>query len=138
MYKFVMSKTFVWVLLSFAAAIALFTSCKDDITGQGPPDIVFPDSNISYGRYVQPLFDRSCAIPTCHSGDMPAKGLSLESYQKATEHLGIIYPGQPDASLLVLRIQGTIQPRMPLYRDPLTTNQINGIRRWIYEGAYNN
>jgi hypothetical protein len=40
--------------------------------------------------------------------------------------------------LLVQRIDGRIAPRMPLNSQALTTNQINGIKKWIDEGAMNN
>lgn len=114
-------------------------SCKDNITGEGPFDIVFPDSNISYNGLIQPLFDRGCAISGgCHAGEDPAAGLGMESYLRLTDRVGIVVPGSPDESLLQLRIDGRLNPRMPLNRPPLTDNQIRGIGRWILEGAINN
>jgi len=114
-------------------------SCKDSITGEGPFDIVFPDSNISYNNLIQPLFNRGCALTGgCHAGDEPASGLSLETYQLTTDRVGIVVPGLPDESILQLRIDGRLTPRMPLNRPQLTDNQIRGIRQWILEGAINN
>jgi len=120
-------------------ALASLYSCKDNLTGTGPFDIVFPDSNISYNSVIQPLFDKGCALAGgCHAGDQPAADLGLESYQRLTDRVGIVVPGSPDESLLQLRIEGRIEPRMPLFRPALTDNQIQGIRRWILEGAINN
>ncbi len=120
-------------------ALASLYSCKDNLTGAGPFDIVFPDSNISYNSLIQPLFDKGCALAGgCHAGDEPAADLGLESYQRLTDRVGIVVPGLPDESLLQLRIEGRIEPRMPLFRPALTDNQIQGIRRWILEGALNN
>lgn len=114
-------------------------SCKDSITDGGPPDVVFPDSNVSYSAHVQPLFNQGCTFTGgCHGGEDPAAALSLESYQRLTDRLGIVVPGSPDESILQMRIEGTLTPRMPLNRPVLTDNQINGIRRWILEGAVNN
>ena len=114
-------------------------ACKDSITDNGPPDIVFPDSNISYNSLIQPLFNQACTFSGgCHGGEYPAASLSLESYQRLTDRVGIVVPGSPDESILQLRIDGRITPRMPLNRPVLTDNQINGIRRWIQEGAVNN
>ncbi|HLF15588.1 MAG TPA: c-type cytochrome domain-containing protein [Bacteroidota bacterium] len=115
-------------------------SCKDSITGEGPfNDIVFPDSNISYNALIQPLFNRACSFSGgCHAGEDPAASLSLESYQRLTERVGIVVPGSPDESILQLRIEGRITPRMPLNRPALTENQIRGIARWILEGGINN
>ncbi|HEX7573748.1 MAG TPA: hypothetical protein VF514_11685, partial [Bacteroidota bacterium] len=51
---------------------------------------------------------------------------------------GVVVSGKPDASTLVLRIQGSVGARMPPGSYPLNQNQINGIRTWIAEGAKNN
>jgi len=120
-------------------ALTSFWSCKDNITGEGPFDIVFPDHDVSYNSLIQPLFDRACAFAGgCHGGDDPAAELSLESYLRLTTRVGIVIPGSPDESLLQLRIEGRVTPRMPLNRPALTDNQIQGIRTWISEGALNN
>ena len=113
-------------------------SCKDDVSSGGSCNIVFPDSNISYGKYVQPLFLCACAVPQCHTSDFKAGGLSFETYAEALETPGVIWRGNPDASTLVKSIEGSIQPRMPIDLPPLTSNQIKGIRRWILEGAQDN
>jgi hypothetical protein len=51
---------------------------------------------------------------------------------------GIVIPGNPEASQLVLRIEGRAGTRMPFGRNQLNQNQITGIRTWIAEGAKNN
>jgi hypothetical protein len=51
---------------------------------------------------------------------------------------GVVVPAKPDASTLVLSIQGSVGARMPPGTYPLNQNQINGIRAWIVEGAKNN
>ena len=134
-----MNKTIGFILGLVLIAWASWT-CKDDLVDQGTIDIVFPDSGVSYGRHVQPLFDRGCAFSGCHAGETPQRGLSLESYQKATERIGIIVAYDPDGSLLVMAIEGRAPNtrRMPLFRSPLTDNQIKGIRTWIKEGALPN
>jgi hypothetical protein len=40
--------------------------------------------------------------------------------------------------LLVQRIDGRLAPQMPFDSQPLTANQIAGIKKWIDEGATNN
>ena len=114
-------------------------NCEETISG-GTADIVFPDSNVSYGRQVEPLFIRTCAFSPCHSQDAMADGLSLESYQDAlSSKPGVILPGDTANSRLVWRIEGKHNTvRMPLNRPPLTDNQIKGLKRWILEGARNN
>jgi hypothetical protein len=50
----------------------------------------------------------------------------------------IIIPGNPSASELVKRIQGTSQPLMPLGGIPLDPTEIDTIVTWIAEGSPNN
>ena len=131
----------VGITLLIIVAAGVFYSCKDDTVDSGPIDIVFPDSNVSYGRYVQPLFDRGCAFSGCHGEDtFEFRGFSLDSYgHMMFGTLRVVQPTLPDNSILVRRIEGLDgKPRMPLDRTPLTTNQINGIKQWIREGAQNN
>ena len=132
------------ILLSLIALLLSFAvwSCEDTVSGGGGgSSIVFPDSGVSYGRHVQPLFDQTCAFISCHGSDtFTQRGFSLESY----DHLMfgttvVILRRFPDDSPLVWRIEG--RPgfaRMPLNRTPLTDNQIRGMRRWILDGAQNN
>ncbi|MBI5464273.1 MAG: hypothetical protein HY966_04890 [Ignavibacteriales bacterium] len=119
----------------------VWSSCKDAINDPKPSDVVFPDSGISYSKHVETLFSQSCATANCHGGSAPANNLNLErpSYLALTNHQpALVHNGDPDNSLLVWWIDGTKQPRMPNKLQPLTDNQIKGIRRWIKEGAINN
>ncbi len=118
-------------------------NCKDEITGG---TIVFPDSGVSYGKQVEPLFLENCAFSGCHGEDTYSeRGYSLEAYQHATARAGIIVPCipnqpcDPENSILVRRIEGLDGlPQMPISRPALNSNQINGIKTWIREGAQNN
>jgi hypothetical protein len=54
-----------------------------------------------------------------------------------------IAPGDPEASLLVLKVEardttGGIGAPMPLQYPPMTAEQVETVRRWIAEGALNN
>ncbi len=113
-------------------------TCKDNVTGTDISQIVFPDSNVSYGKQVEPLFLRACAIPQCHTSDTRAGDLSLETYSDAMERVDVIVPKHPEVSLLVLWINGSRTPQMPIGLPPLNANQIHGISQWILEGAQNN
>lgn len=113
-------------------------TCKDNVTGTNISNIVFPDSNVSYGKQVEPLFLAACAIPQCHTSDVRAGDLSLETYSDAMERVDIIVPKHPEISLLILWINGSRTPQMPIGLPPLNSNQIHGLSRWILEGAQNN
>lgn len=120
----------------------LVWGCKDTAnTGDdgSPSNIVFPSTNVSYAREVQPLFNQTCALVGCHDDGSHPSPLKLTSYGNAVLQLpGIVIPGEPDQSTLVFRIEGRVGARMPLNRNPLNQNQVNGIRTWIAEGGKNN
>lgn len=113
-------------------------SCKDD-RAETCDQIVFPDTGVvRYLSHVQPLFDCSCAFTGCHGPDTKEiRGFSLDDYDNFMTGASrqVIYRGDPDASPLILRVEGKIGVRMPPDRPPLNNNQINGLRRWILQGA---
>jgi len=116
-------------------------SCKGTApTGpdNSPSRIIFPDHGVSYANQVQPLFNEACNFAGCHDDGAHQSPVILTSYGEAMLVAGVIVPGKPDASTLVLRIQGSVGARMPPGAYPLNQNQINGIRTWIAEGAKNN
>ena len=124
----------------------LVWACKDDLSGDGTVDIVFPDTGVSYGKHVEPLFLRACALPGCHTRESKsdAGDLSLESYQDALSKSGVIVLGTTHGDTVSSRMVWSLEglhgvPRMPpIGRPRLTENQIRGIKQWIWEGAKNN
>ncbi len=121
------------MVIGFVLPFLIVFGCEDS-TGPGS-DIVFPDTDVSYSQHVQPLFDQTCALSGCHNDATRAGDLSLTSYHNLTQRPNIVVPGDPNSSLLYLRITGQIGQQMPLNRPPLTQNQQEGIRTWIVEGA---
>ena len=115
--------------------------CKDEITVPDVDPIIFPDASVSYSQHIQPLFQQACAVGGCHAGSTAQAGLNLSppSYNNLMNHVPrLVTSGLSGNSLLIQRLEGTIQPRMPLNGSPLNSNQLNGIRKWIDEGALNN
>ncbi len=132
-----------WMGIIMIASLWMI-ACKDE-SATNLNDIVFPASNISYSKNVQPLFTRGCVFAGCHGPDTYLeRGFSLESYQSLTPGAAheIVVPGDPDNSKLIWSIEGTngfeTTRRMPMGLSPLNDNQLQGLRRWIAEGAKNN
>ena len=125
------------VIVSVTVLSLALPACKNTLSSStGQTDIVFPDSNISYIRYVQPLFNLKCNFSGCHDDGTQAGGLSLTNYFSAISVPGVIVPKDTAHSILVQRITGAIQPMMPPPpSSPLTQNQIQGLKKWIAEGA---
>ena len=119
-------------------AALIVPSCKDEKPNTS--GYLLPDSNISYSRDIDPLFAQTCLGSQCHSGSSPAQGLNLEppSYGKLIFYVPTLVVPRDTNSLLLQYINGKMFPRMPSNQNPLTTNQIDGIKEWIKEGAKDN
>jgi hypothetical protein len=133
------NKTFCYL---FCAAVLCFvSSCKDQIADPNVNPIVFPDSNVSYSKHVDLLFQQRCALSGCHAGSAAQAGLDLltPSYSSLINHQPrLVVSGASNNSLLAQRIDGRLAPQMPYMSQPLNANQIAGIKKWIDEGAKNN
>lgn len=88
-------------------------------------------SHPSYKKDVDPILQNRCVM--CHGS---SGNYHLETYAGVTAKN--VIPGNPDGSVLVQRIEGKLQPQMPLGQTPLTKNQIQTIKNWIQDGAKNN
>ncbi len=102
--------------------------------------IVDAPPQVSYSSQIQPIFNNNCGGSQCHIGGM-ANGLSLQNYTSLMQggnSGAVVLPGNPNGSILIRRLEGNIQPQMPLGRSPLPQATINLIRQWIAEGAHNN
>ncbi len=131
------------LLLTLAVLVAIRCSKDDTAIGPdgSPSDVIFPLDSVSYSLHVQRLFNQTCALSGCHSAGETGDRLKLDSYENlrfGVRGLPVVIPGNAAQSELVLRIQGTVGDRMPISRNPLNQNQINGIRAWINEGARRN
>jgi len=119
--------------------LALTESCKT--SNPVEPDLIIPDSGVSYSKHIEPIFQAYCALAGCHVGSDASSNLDLSppSYFNLRNYLPpLVVSGEADNSLLVWYLDGRADPRMPLYRAPLSQNQIKGIKTWINEGAQNN
>jgi len=114
---------------------------------------------VSFSMDIQPIFNRSCALVSCHTGAVPAQGQDLTAgvaYGQlvnvaSTEQprLKRVKPGDPNTSYLVRKIQGGPNisgvlmpngcPGAPLNgAQCLTPDEIMAIVVWITECAPNN
>ncbi len=135
-----MNKAYSLVLAIILGAIVIY-ACDDSITATEIDNKVIPSSNVSYQEYIQPVFTVKCAVSYCHDDKTQAAGLILTSYGFAVADYSMIAPGNPNNSKVVWAITGNgarLMPPLGAPVKPLTTNQIDGIKTWIKEGAKNN
>jgi hypothetical protein len=100
---------------------------------------------VSYSQDVVPILDKYCK--SCH---MPGQagyvvsGFELESYESlmaGTQFGPVVLPGDALTSVLVMLIEGRVDPalRMPHGDSTKPTDaEILTIRRWVEQGAKNN
>ena len=124
-------------LLIAAFLSFVFIACDDTLTSTNIDKVIIPDSNVSYSKYIAPLFEVKCV--TCHDGGTNSNLPDLTNFSFVDGYY--VVPTEPDNSVLVYVIQGNVPP-FPLmppagYRA-LNENQVNGVRTWIEEGAQHN
>jgi mono/diheme cytochrome c family protein len=91
---------------------------------------------VDYDGQIQPIFAERCF--SCHSQEKRSGGLSLYSYEDVLNggrNGSTVRTGNSADSLLMLRITGENQPRMPLVGAALNDGEIALIRAWIDQGA---
>ena len=70
---------------------------------------------------------------------MAGLDLSSPAYNALLNHQPRLFTvGASGNSLLIERLDGRIAPQMPFNSQPLNTNQLAGMKKWIDEGAKNN
>ena len=91
------------------------------------------------------VFDAFCIV--CHSGAGAPQGLRLDAASSYANLVGVpsqeagsllrVEPGNPDASYLIRKLEGTATEggQMPLGAPPLPQSTIDFVRQWITEGA---
>jgi uncharacterized membrane protein len=123
--------------LAWFAATAL---CIAAVAGCGKSAPV-----VSYQADVAPILEKHCK--SCH---MPGQagyvvsGFELEGYEslmKGTQFGPVVLPGDPLTSVLVMLIEGRVDPSIKMPHgnaSTLTEEEILTIRRWVEQGAKNN
>lgn len=118
------------------------TASDDFLTvmGEVAVTIVSEAPQISYSQQIQPIFIANCSGSQCHIGGS-ANGLRLNNYSTLMQggnSGAVVIPGNPDNSIIIRRLEGTITPQMPFGGSPLPQATIQLIRDWITEGAHDN
>jgi uncharacterized membrane protein len=122
-----------WVTLGLAAAAVLAaTGCQREQV-------------VSYQKDVVPILDKHCKY--CHTPGQAGyvvSGFELGTYEtlmKGTQFGPVVLPGDPLTSVLVMLIEGRVDPSLRMPHGDATTptaDEILTIRRWVEQGAKNN
>ncbi|MFM8399102.1 MAG: c-type cytochrome domain-containing protein, partial [Pirellula sp.] len=100
---------------------------------QTPPS---PEGN-PYASEIQPIFTKYCVA--CHNQSEHESNLKLQtlsSMLSGGDAGPALMPGKPESSLILRRIEGLDEPKMPPEDSPQPLPQdIAKIRDWIQKGA---
>ena len=100
---------------------------------------------VSYAKDVAPIIATHCK--SCHTPGQPgyvASGFDVQGYDalmKGTRYGPVVLPGDPLTSTLVMLIEGRADPSLKMPHagaQPLTSEQVKTVRRWVKQGAKNN
>lgn len=90
---------------------------------------------VDFARDVAPLIQEHCI--RCHNAAERSGELSLATANDLTE-FQIVVPGKPEESTLldvITAFEGA-RPEMPKEAAPLSSEQVDAIRKWIAQGAH--
>lgn len=130
----------VWAYLAvLATAVTAATPAPAD----QPRPVAMPEREeaVDYLREIAPILKKNCLA--CHFEQDAEGGLNLESHGRllagGDSGAGIV-PGDPDESLVWLRVSGLEEPLMPpedngVGAEPLSPAELGLLKRWIEEGA---
>ncbi len=138
---------FFFIPLSVLLLLTVFSyACKDNGTNPQDKEFVLPDSNLTYTDDVGPMLIAKCGSNSgCHNPSDKAGGLDITNYTEIVTHWvtgefgaeKLVVPGSGSTSFLYRVLLDNLleTPRMPLNGPFLNSNNINGVKVWIDEGA---
>jgi hypothetical protein len=100
------------------------------------PSCLFAQALVDYDRQVHPILAAKCW--SCHSQEKRSGGLSLATLADVLNggrSGAAVKPGSAASSLLIRRVDGEVEPRMPLGAPALSASEVAILRRWIDEGS---
>jgi hypothetical protein len=125
-------------LTTIGASLILF-GCKKSTNSE--EEIILPESDITYFKHIQKLFGAKCATPGCHTYLDRAGDLDLTNYPeimtKTVQGELIVIPEFGEQSFLYIILMQNYKdtPKMPLDGPYLNSNNTEGVKIWIDEGA---
>jgi hypothetical protein len=132
------NRYFALIIIAVISIISYF-GCKDTVTGSEVDSVTIPSSGVSYSKYIQPVLNVHCT--SCHSSSSASGGIMLTTWGLTTSNVTVVFPGYPDNSEIIWAVEAkagyTMPPLGSSYKS-LNSNQVNGLKVWIKEGAKNN
>ncbi len=122
------------LLLSAFGAAAAAVAAEPAPKSEQRPCPAKPAADLA--AQVKEIFRARCL--ECHGGAKKSGGIDILNRDLLVNRKKVVVPNKPDDSELFARITANDESRMPEPpREPLTSDQVDLIRRWIAAGAPN-
>lgn len=124
----------ILILIGFSVIFSCNSSTDSNFT-----DLDFPEEGqVSYISHVEPFLRVRCSYAGCHSTTHLAGGMDLTNWFSIISIPGFINTDKIESSLFLQVVNGENPHLMNLMLIRVRDNQVNGIKRWIEQGALNN
>jgi WD40 repeat protein len=130
------------ITLGLLLALLALVLCDESYAQNPPGNLESPKAPLTpdpnpYADRIQPILAKYCVA--CHSHDAPESNLKLLSLASMTaggDSGPALIPSNPSESLILRRILGLDEPKMPPEDSAQpTAEEIETIKRWIEQGA---
>lgn len=133
------SKLVTSLLLTLVFFSFIFYACDDTFVQSDIDNLIIPETGVSFAEHIFPVLNAKCTFSGCHEDQTRAGNYSVTTWANVVADPQIVFPYFPQNSKLIWAIEWTGSTQMPPVGYPyLTRNHINGITRWVIEGAKNN
>lgn len=118
---------------------SLTSGPPNDSQAAGGPFVFHPaadSASVAFASQIRPILAARCY--QCHGPDVQQNGLRLDSVEgilAGSANARVVIPGDSQKSHLVRRLLGLERPQMPYGAPPLSTEEIELVRKWVDEGA---
>ena len=129
-------------IISISFILIFLAGCSTE----SEENIVLPEINLNFNDHIYPLFSTKCSSRSaCHAISSPAAGLIMIDYNEIITHFMKNAPSEPlihagngeDSPLYKVLVQEDFLgvPKMPYNGPYLNSNQYEGVKTWMDEGA---
>jgi hypothetical protein len=123
------------IKILFLTTLALLISCEEG--DRYPYDIDFPkEGKVSFVKHVQPFLQLRCATEgACHQSNYRRADYDLTQFLTIMGKPALINTENPEISLIYQVVNADNPHLSNLRLIPVRQDQIDGILRWIEQGA---
>lgn len=117
--------------------VVMFPGCQQDITLTIKTEKAV-SGTVSFGKDLQPIFSKSCALGGCHADGGHLPDLMAGKAYNSLITGKYVDTTTPKMSIIYERLTGVLSPAMPLTGSSNPSNIEGLMLAWVTQGAKNN